>query len=474
MESTEEVLSIEKLTPRRIVEQLDRYIIGQADAKKAVAVAMRNRYRRDRLPDAIRDEVIPKNILMIGPTGVGKTEIARRLARLVDAPFVKVEATKYTEVGYVGRDVESMIRDLVEAGIRMVSAHRMEQVKGRAEELAIDRLLSLMKPRPRRESGANPLSMLFGGMGGAAAQESTPDDSTLDARSKEERDQLRERLLKGELDDQSIEIETEEAATPMVEVFSGTGMEEMGVNVQDLLGGLLPRRKKKRTVRIGEARRLLAQEEARKLVDMDEVKREAVHKVEQSGIVFIDEMDKIAGREKGSGPDVSREGVQRDILPIVEGSTVNTKYGPVRTDHILFIAAGAFHVAKPADLIPELQGRFPIRVELTSLSREDFRRILTEPRNAIVKQYRALLETEGVEVTFTDDGLDEIARLAQHVNEQTENIGARRLHTIVEKVLEQASFDAPENVSSVRVDRDFVRSRLETIVKNEDLSRFIL
>ncbi|HEY4003171.1 MAG TPA: ATP-dependent protease ATPase subunit HslU [Candidatus Xenobia bacterium] len=462
-------IALEALTPRRIVEELDRYIIGQHAAKRAVAVAMRNRYRRERLPDALRDEVIPKNILMIGPTGVGKTEIARRLAKLVDAPFVKVEATKYTEVGYVGRDVESMIRDLVEAAIRLVSARRMEAVKERADEMAGERLVALLRPRSRKENAVSPFSMLFGG-----GAQPTPEPPAEESENKGEREELKARLLRGEMDDQTVEIEVEESVSPVVEVFSGTGMEEMGVNVQDLLGNLLPKKKKKRSVRIGEARKLLAQEEARKLIDQDEVKREAIYKAEQTGIVFIDELDKIAGREKGSGPDVSREGVQRDILPIVEGSTVNTKHGPVRTDHILFMAAGAFHVAKPSDLIPELQGRFPIRVELTSLSQDDFKRILTEPRNAVVTQYIELLATEGVHVEFTPEGVEEIARLAQQVNDHTENIGARRLHTIMEKVLEEVAFEAPDTQPNVKVDAAYVRSRLEDIVKNEDLSRFIL
>ena len=466
------------LTPRKIVTELDRFIIGQTRAKRAVATALRNRYRREQLPPALKDEVIPKNILMIGPTGVGKTEIARRLATLTQAPFLKVEATKYTEVGYVGRDVESMIRDLVEISIRMVSARKMKEVETKADEQAIERLLGILRPAPRREQPTSPFATIFPGFGGPAALAGPSGDEVIlsDEHLKYERAQLRARLLNGEMDDEIIELDVEESSPLELQVFSQAGMEEMGVNFQDLLGPLLPRRKKKRRVKVGEARKMLASEEAQKLIDMDEVKREAITLAEQHGIIFIDEIDKIAGREKGGGgPDVSREGVQRDILPIVEGSTVVTKSGPVRTNHILFIAAGAFHVSKPSDLIPELQGRFPIRVELESLGREDFVRILREPENALIKQYAGLLGTEGVTVDFTDDCVEEIARLAQHVNEQTENIGARRLHTILEKVLEDVSFDAPDEApNELKVDRTYVRERLESIVKDEDLSRFIL
>ncbi|MEW6278317.1 MAG: ATP-dependent protease ATPase subunit HslU [Candidatus Eremiobacterota bacterium] len=461
------------MTPRQVVEELDRYIIGQRAAKRAVAVALRNRYRRERLPDNLRDEVIPKNILMIGPTGVGKTEIARRLAKLANAPFVKVEATKFTEVGYVGRDVDSMIRDLTEVAVRMVERERMAAVQERAQELALERLLSVLKPGKRETSSVvSPFQALFGAGAPRPAPEPEPPAEQVEA----ERDSLREQLLRGELDEQYVEVEVEESVGSEVQVFSNMGLEEMGINFQDILGGILPRRKKARNVKVKDARKLLTLEEARRLIDHDEVKREAVGRVERRGIVFIDELDKIAGREKGgSGPDVSREGVQRDILPIIEGSTVVTKHGPVKTDHVLFIAAGAFHISKPSDLIPELQGRFPIRVELESLSGADFRRILTEPENALTRQYAALLATEGVQVEFTEDGLDELAAIAQRVNTDTENIGARRLHTILEKVLEDVSFDAPDNVQpKLTVDCAYVRGQLAEVLKDQDLSRFIL
>ncbi|MDQ7822666.1 MAG: ATP-dependent protease ATPase subunit HslU [Candidatus Eremiobacteraeota bacterium] len=466
---------MEELTPRIIVEELDKFIIGQQEAKRSVAIALRNRYRRERLPEDLRDEVIPKNILMIGPTGVGKTEIARRLARLTQAPFIKIEATKYTEVGYVGRDVESMIRDLVEASVRMVERERRLAVEERAKELATERILNIMKPRFKKEQGTSPLSVLLGGMGIPSPGQNTHQAEDRGEEFEQERGSLKDRLESGELDEVTIEIEIEEGIPSVIEVFSGSGMEEMGVNFQDILGGLLPKRKKKRTVTVADAKKILAFEEAQRLIDMEEVKREAISKVERHGIIFLDELDKIAGREKGYGPDVSREGVQRDILPIVEGSTVNTKYGPVKTDHILFIAAGAFHVSKPSDLIPELQGRFPIRVELKSLTREDFVKILTEPRNALVRQYRELLLTEGVEVDFTNEGIDEIARLSEQVNEQTENIGARRLHTIMEKLLENLSFSASEHGGDkISIDGEYVRHELQDIVKDKDLSRYIL
>lgn len=460
-----------ELTPRRIVAELDKYIVGQEAAKRAVAVALRNRIRRRLLPPGLQDEVMPKNILMIGPTGVGKTEIARRLAKLVNAPFVKVEATKFTEVGYVGRDVDAMVRDLVETSIRMVKAERLAEVQGKAEELAQERLLDILYPPPRRETGfQNPFEAFFGG------RQATPEE-TEEARQRrrEERERGRRRLLAGEMEQEMVEIEVDDTAPPMAELFSGAGMEEMGANLQEMLGGLLPRRKKRRRVSVVEARRLLAQEEAQKLIDMDKVTAEAVRRAEQMGIIFIDEIDKVAGRDGMAGPDVSREGVQRDILPIVEGSTVMTKHGPVKTDHVLFIAAGAFHVSKPSDLIPELQGRFPIRVELENLRREDLERILREPENALTRQYQALLATEGVEVTFTDDGIAELAEITALVNERTENIGARRLHTVMEKLLADVSFDAPElEEKRIRVDREFVRARLAGIVQDLDLSRYIL
>ncbi|TEB10159.1 ATP-dependent protease ATPase subunit HslU [Pelotomaculum propionicicum] len=461
------------LTPRRIVEELDKYIVGQNKAKKAVAVALRNRYRRKLLSEDFRDEVIPKNILMIGPTGVGKTEIARRLARLVKAPFIKVEATKFTEVGYVGRDVESMVRDLVETAIRMVKQERLAIVQDRAERLANEKLVELLAPYPVQESPPrNPLEMLFG-----TSRQPEQIDMHQDQRVKRvqfEREILSEKLARGELENEFIEIEVEDNKPPMLEVFTGSGMEEMGVNLQDMLGGFLPKKKRKRKVTVKEGRKILTQQEAQKLIDMDEVTAAAVKRAEEDGIVFLDEIDKIAGRE-GYGPDVSRGGVQRDILPIVEGSTVMTKYGPVKTDHVLFVAAGAFHTSKPSDLIPELQGRFPIRVELESLTREDFQQILTEPRNALIKQYTELLAAEGVIVKFSQNSLVEIAEIAYTVNEQTENIGARRLHTILEKLLEDISFEAPElSGKEIEISKEHVVEKLGELVKNEDLSRYIL
>ncbi len=467
----EKALSIETLTPRRIVEELDKYIVGQAAAKRAVAIALRNRYRRSRLGPELRDEVIPKNILMIGPTGVGKTEIARRLARLSAAPFVKVEATKFTEVGYVGRDVDSMVRDLVETSVQMVKAERIATVQDRAGLQARERLLEILVPAPRREAGfTNPLEALFGaGRAPAPAPEPAVADDLAQRRAV-----LRERLDRGELDRETVEIDVEESSTPMIEVFSGQGVEEMGVNLQDLFGNILPRRRRRRRMTVPEALRAFTQEEAQKLIDMDEVVRDAIRRAEQNGIIFIDELDKIAGREEGAGPDVSREGVQRDILPIIEGSTVTTKHGPVRTDHVLFIAAGAFHVSRPSDLIPELQGRLPIRVELTPLTEADFVRILVEPENALTKQYAALLATEGVTVEFPPDGVQELARIAHLVNGETENIGARRLHTILEKVTEEISFAAPETPARVTIDAAYVRERLSGILADRDLSRYIL
>lgn len=465
---------MDDLTPRQIVAELDRYIIGQDEAKRAVAIALRNRMRRRRLPPELQEEVAPKNILMIGPTGVGKTEIARRLARLVNAPFVKVEATKFTEVGYVGRDVDAMVRDLAEASIRMVKQERMEEVKERAEQLAEERLLEILAPLPHREPAPrNPLEALFGQLTRERVEPGDFEERLRQARA--ERRIVERRLAGGELEGELVEIEVEDTSSPMVDIFSAAGAEELSISFQDMLGGILPKRRKKRKVTVAQARRILAQEEAQKLIDMDAAVADAIYRAEQYGIIFIDEIDKIAGREAGVGPDVSREGVQRDILPIVEGSTVNTKYGAVKTDHMLFIAAGAFHISKPSDLIPELQGRFPIRVELKALTKEDFKRILVEPQNSLVKQYRALLATEGVEVEFRQEALDEIAELAWQVNGQTENIGARRLHTVMEKLLEDLSFEAGEaGPHRVVIDRDYVRQKLADLVKDTDLSRYIL
>ncbi len=465
---------MQDLTPRQIVEELDRYIVGQSKAKRSVAVALRNRYRRKKLPLELRDEVVPKNIIMIGPTGVGKTEIARRLAKLVNAPFVKVEASKFTEVGYVGRDVESMIRDLVETAIRMVKNEQMSEVEEKAKELAQQHIIEILAPLPDKETGVrNPFEMIFGG--GPQKEVVDNDYDHQVKRLQFERDHLREKLSRGELEEEYIEIEVDDVSTPMVEVFSGSGVEEMGINLQDMLGGIFPKRKKRRKLTVKEARKIITQQEAQKLIDMDEVVSVAIDRAEQSGIIFLDEIDKIASKESTAGPDVSRGGVQRDILPIVEGSTVMTKYGPVKTDFILFIAAGAFHIAKPSDLIPELQGRFPIRVELESLTEEDFKQILTEPQNALIKQYTALLETEGILLKFTENSLDEIAKIAYTVNEQTENIGARRLHTILEKLLEEISFEASEmDRKELVIDREYVRNKLNDVVQNQDLSRYIL
>ena len=437
---------LDELTPREIVRELDKHVVGQAEAKRAVAIALRNRIRRQKLAPEMAEEVMPKNILMIGPTGVGKTELARRLAKLANSPFLKVEASKFTEVGYVGRDVESMIRDLVDIAIDMVREERLEEVADRAESNAEERLLDLLMP-PQPESSES---------------------------AERTREKLRERLREGKLDDRIVELEVKERGATL-ELVTNAGVEEMGINLKDMLPNFFGQRSRKRKMRVNEAMDYLVQEEEQKLIDMDQVTRMALERVESSGIIFLDEIDKIAGRESGHGPDVSREGVQRDILPIVEGTTVNTRHGFVRTDHILFIAAGAFHVSKPSDLIPELQGRFPIRVELQSLTIEDFIRILTEPKSSLVKQYTALLETEGLKLEFTREALDEIARFAFRVNEGTENIGARRLHTIMERVLDEISFGAPDmKEKNVKIDAEYVQKMLADIVKDQDLSRYIL
>ncbi len=464
-ESTPRPVNVNSLTPRQIVEALDRYVIGQHDAKRMVAIALRNRWRRQQLAPELRDEVMPKNIIMIGPTGVGKTEIARRLAKLAEAPFIKVEASKFTEVGYVGRDVESIIRDLTELAISLVKTKHLEEVQGKASRHGEERLLDLLLPgAPSRPTspGFEP--------SGARTDASEQTESADATRSK-----LRLQLREGKLDQRSVEVEVKERALPLGVISNAGGMEDLEGNLRDMLGGMFQGKKKKRMMKVPDALKHLTQEEAQKLIDMDEVVREAITKVEQTGIVFLDEIDKIAGRERAMGPDVSREGVQRDLLPIVEGSTVSTKHGAVQTDHILFIAAGAFHVAKPSDLIPELQGRFPIRVELAPLTKDDFVRILTEPRGALVRQYQALMATEGLTVEFADDGLAEIAATAVQVNERTENIGARRLFTIMERLLEQVSFEGSEmKEKTIVVDAGYVRERLQHIVKDQDLSRYIL
>jgi len=462
------------LTPRQIVEKLDQYIVGQKEAKRAVAVALRNRYRRSLLSDQLRDEVVPKNILMIGPTGVGKTEIARRMAKLVGAPFIKIEATKFTEVGYVGRDVESMVRDLVETSVRLVKEEKMVSVKERAEEHANRRLIELLVPSTKKQNNfKNPLEALFGG---GHVQEETVESHSEDVSLQQKRKLIADRLAKGELENEIITVEVEEQQASMFDLLQGSGMEQMGMNMQDVLGGLMPKKKKKRKLKVSEARGVLVNEEAAKLIDMDEVTQDAVRRAEQTGIIFIDEIDKIASKQSGSSSaDVSREGVQRDILPIVEGSTVVTKYGSVKTDHVLFIAAGAFHMAKPSDLIPELQGRFPIRVELQKLTVDDFVRILHEPDNALLKQYIALLETEGIQIEFSDDAIGKIAEVAFEVNQNTDNIGARRLHTIMERLLEDLSFEAPEiTLEKITITPQYVEEKLGSIARNKDLSQFIL
>jgi ATP-dependent HslUV protease ATP-binding subunit HslU len=462
------------LTPRQIVDRLDQFIIGQKDAKKAVAVALRNRYRRGLLDEKLRDEVSPKNILMIGPTGVGKTEIARRMAKLVGAPFIKVEATKFTEVGYVGRDVESMVRDLVETSVRLVKEEKMASVRSRAEESANRRIVDLLVPSNKKSVNyKNPLEMLFGGGNDQTEEENNSmDDLNLQSKRKI----VKEKLALGELENETITVEVEEQQPSMFDMLQGSGMEQMGMNMQDAFSNLMPKRRKKRKLTVKEARKVLTNEEAQKLIDMDEVTQEAVFRAEQSGIIFIDEIDKIASKNSGgSSADVSREGVQRDILPVVEGSTVVTKYGSVKTDHVLFMAAGAFHMAKPSDLIPELQGRFPIRVELTKLTVEDFFNILVEPDNALIKQYEALLETEGIQIEFSDDAIRRIAEFAFEVNQNTDNIGARRLHTIMEKLLEDLSFEAPEiTLEKITITPQYVEEKLGAISRNKDLSQFIL
>ncbi|HBJ9657832.1 TPA: ATP-dependent protease ATPase subunit HslU [Listeria monocytogenes] len=461
-----------QLTPKQIVEKLDQYIIGQTGAKKSVAVALRNRYRRQLMDESIRDEIIPKNILMIGPTGVGKTEIARRIAKIVRAPFSKVEATKFTEVGYVGRDVESMVRDLVEVSVRLVKEEKMQLVPVKAEKNAEKRLIKLLAPSQKKKqtTSQNPLEALFGGM-------NQPDESPeeeVDQELKNKRSQIEWRLQNGELDDEIVTVEVKEQQNPMLDMMRGAGMDQMN-GMQDALSGMFPAKKKKRKVTVREAKKILFEDEASKLIDADELAAEGIHRAEQMGMIFIDEIDKIASKEGGGNAQVSREGVQRDILPIVEGSQISTKYGTVNTEYILFIAAGAFHMSKPSDLIPELQGRFPIRIELDKLTQEDFYKILTEPDNALIKQYKALLKTEGIDLIFTKEAVERIAEIAFQVNQDSDNIGARRLHTILEKLLEDLLFEAPEiNMESIKVTENYVNEKLAPIMQNKDLTQFIL
>lgn len=461
-----------QLTPKQIVEKLDQYIIGQTGAKKSVAVALRNRYRRQLMDESIRDEIIPKNILMIGPTGVGKTEIARRIAKIVRAPFSKVEATKFTEVGYVGRDVESMVRDLVEVSVRLVKEEKMQLVRVKAEKNAEKRLIKLLAPSQKKKqtTSQNPLEALFGGM-------NQPDESPeeeVDQELKNKRSQIEWRLQNGELDDEIVTVEVKEQQNPMLDMMRGAGMDQMN-GMQDTLSGMFPAKKKKRKVTVREAKKILFEDEASKLIDADELAAEGIHRAEQMGMIFIDEIDKIASKEGGGNAQVSREGVQRDILPIVEGSQISTKYGTVNTEYILFIAAGAFHMSKPSDLIPELQGRFPIRIELDKLTQEDFYKILTEPDNALIKQYKALLKTEGIDLIFTKEAVERIAEIAFQVNQDSDNIGARRLHTILEKLLEDLLFEAPEiNMESIKVTENYVNEKLAPIMQNKDLTQFIL
>lgn len=462
-----------ELTPRQIVEQLDKYIIGQHNAKRSVAVALRNRYRRMQLDDGMKEEIVPKNILMIGPTGVGKTEIARRLAKLVGAPFIKVEATKFTEVGYVGRDVESMVRDLVEMAVRMVKEEKLVEVKGAAEKAANKQLVNLLVPQVKKQSAIkNPFEMLFNNQ--TENESESNEEQVKDEEIRNKRKRVEQQLALGELEDKMVTVEITETPPSMFDMLQGSGMEQMGVNMQDALGQFMPSKKKNRKLPVSEARKILTQQEAQKLIDIEEVARMAIERAEQAGIIFIDEIDKVAGKGQDSA-SVSREGVQRDILPIVEGSTVVTKHGPVKTDYMLFIAAGAFHMSKPSDLIPELQGRLPIRVELEKLSVEDFKRILTDPSNALTKQYKALLKTEGINIIFTDEAIESIAKVAFQVNQNMDNIGARRLHTVMEKLLEDLSFEAPDiTMEKIEITPEYVDQKLGSIVKNKDLSQFIL